>query len=70
MVAMGPLMENVRFSIIIPTTNEEENIVKCLKSISDKKDCMMDTVFETIIVDGASRDRTIQTAEAFILQKA
>ncbi len=60
-------MDHVRFSIIIPTANEEENIVKCLKSIIGKKDCMKDTVFETIIVDGASRDRTIKNAEEFLL---
>lgn len=42
----------IKLSVIIPTLNEEERIVKCIKSIR-KTD-----PFEIIVVDGGSSDRT------------
>ena len=45
-------------SIIIPTLNEEENIEACLAS------CGTSPNTETIVVDGGSRDRTVQIARS------
>ena len=43
-------------SIIIPTLNEEENIAKCLASTQGASNV------ERIVVDGGSRDRTVEIA--------
>jgi glycosyltransferase involved in cell wall biosynthesis len=53
--------KNPKISIIIPTLNEEKNIVNLLSSLETQtfKD------FETIIVDGGSSDKTIQKARNF-----
>jgi glycosyltransferase involved in cell wall biosynthesis len=40
-------------SIIIPTLNEEKNIVPCIRSVSESRQ-----VCEVIVVDGGSRDQT------------
>jgi len=56
----------MKFSIIIPTFNEEENISRCLKSIIKEQSHYVKNSFETIIVDGASEDRTIKIAEELI----
>jgi len=45
-------------SIIIPTLNEEENIAKCLASTYSASNA------ERIVVDGGSRDRTVEIALA------
>ena len=45
-------------SIIIPTLNEQENIAKCLASTYSASNA------ERIIVDGGSRDRTVEIALA------
>lgn len=47
------------FSVIIPTLNEEENLRICFKSLMEQRN----KDFEVIIVDGGSRDRTIDVAE-------
>ncbi len=57
----------MNFSIIIPTLNEEENIARCLKSIIAKYGPANGDLFETIIVDGASKDKTIKIAEELVL---
>ncbi len=51
----------IRFSIIIPTLNEEKFLPKLLDSLTTqtRKD------FEVIVVDGASRDNTIAAAQSF-----
>jgi glycosyltransferase involved in cell wall biosynthesis len=59
----------MKFSIIIPTLNEEENIIRCLNSIIKEQNNYIKNPFETIIVDGASKDRTIKTAEELISEK-
>jgi uncharacterized protein len=43
-------------SIVIPTLDEEENIAGCLSSTGQAKD------IERIVVDGGSRDRTLEIA--------
>jgi glycosyltransferase involved in cell wall biosynthesis len=58
---------NMDFSIIIPTLNEEVNISRCLKSIIKAHDSYSTNLFEIIIVDGESTDKTVQTAEELIL---
>ncbi len=54
-------MEHTKVSFIIPTYNSERTIGKCLKSIRQQKD--VDT--EIIIVDGYSKDNTIEIAEKY-----
>ncbi|MEM2910916.1 MAG: glycosyltransferase [Candidatus Bathyarchaeia archaeon] len=49
------------FSVIIPTLNEESKIERLLKSL--KRQTFKD--FEVIIVDGGSRDQTVEIAEKF-----
>lgn len=63
---MVPCRNNMKFSIIIPTLNEEENIVRCLKSVIKEQNYYAKNPFETIIVDGASKDNTIKIAEELI----
>lgn len=48
-------------SVIIPTLNEEENLGVCFKSLMEQT---IDN-FEVIIVDGGSKDRTLDLAEAY-----
>jgi glycosyltransferase involved in cell wall biosynthesis len=45
-------------SIIIPTLNEGENIAACLASTQNAPDV------ERIVVDGGSKDRTLQIARS------
>lgn len=47
-----------RISVAVATFNEEENIGKCLKSVTDWVD-------EIVIVDGASTDKTVDVAKKF-----
>ncbi len=51
--------KNVQISVIIPTYNEEENLSACLLALksSDFSD------YEILIVDGNSKDRTIEIAK-------
>ena len=55
-------MTKLRFSVIIPTLNEEKFLPKLLTSLTRQ------TVknFEVIVVDGQSKDRTIASANAFL----
>jgi len=50
-------------SIIIPTYNEEKNIERCLKSL--KNQTIPRNEFEVIIVDGQSKDRTVEVAKRY-----
>lgn len=56
-------MKRPFLSIIIPTFNEEDNILKCLSSIF-KQDYPRDR-FEVIIVDNSSIDKTLEIAKKF-----
>lgn len=47
-----------KLSVVIPTFNEEENIVRCLKSVEDIAD-------EIIVVDAGSKDDTRKLAKEF-----
>ena len=59
-------------SVVIPTYNEERNIVKCLKSLNNQSIPRKD--YEIIVVDGHSNDKTIQLAKKYadkiIMQKS
>lgn len=50
-------------SVIIPALNEEEGIVKCLRSLRKQT---YKGKFEIIIVDGFSRDSTVEAARPFV----
>jgi glycosyltransferase involved in cell wall biosynthesis len=63
---MVPYRNNMNFSVIIPTLNEEESIARCLKSIVMEQNHHGKNQVETIIVDGASKDGTIKVAEELI----
>jgi glycosyltransferase involved in cell wall biosynthesis len=51
------------FSVVIPVRNEEENIRKCLDSIRRMK--FEPEMFEIIVVDNGSTDRTKEVAASF-----
>lgn len=48
----------LRFSVVIPTLNEETNIRECVFNIR-----RMDSEVEVIVADGGSTDRTVQIAQ-------
>jgi len=50
-------------SVVVPTYNEERNIEKCLKSLSEQT--IPRESFEVIVVDGQSKDRTTEIAKKF-----
>jgi glycosyltransferase involved in cell wall biosynthesis len=50
-------------SVIVPTYNEEKNIERCLKSLNEQT--VPRESYEIIIVDGESKDRTIEIAEKY-----
>jgi len=50
-------------SVVIPTYNEEKNIERCLKAFEGQTIPRQD--FEIIVVDGQSRDRTVEIAEKY-----
>jgi glycosyltransferase involved in cell wall biosynthesis len=50
------------YSIIIPTSNEEEHIVACLQNV---KTCLPNC--EIIVVDGGSKDNTIRLVKQQVL---
>mgnify|MGYP001596815155 CR=1 FL=1 len=54
-------MTTPRFSLIIPTLNEEKFLPKLLESIADQTE----KSFEVIVVDGASKDNTVKIARSF-----
>jgi len=51
----------VKISVIIPTCNDERYISKCLETLKNQK--FGD--FETIIVDGHSKDKTVEIAKKY-----
>ncbi len=51
----------VRYSVIIPTLNEEKFLPKLLSSLA----VQTEKSFEVIVVDGSSRDRTVAIAKSF-----
>ncbi len=55
--------KNYSFSIIIPTYNEQENIVNCLDSIMNQN--YDKSLIEIIIVDGHSSDKTIPKVKEY-----
>jgi glycosyltransferase involved in cell wall biosynthesis len=50
-------------SVIIPTYNEEKNIERCLRGL--ERQSIPRTEFEVIIVDGQSKDRTVEIAQRY-----
>jgi glycosyltransferase involved in cell wall biosynthesis len=50
-------------SVVIPTFNEERNIERCLKALNEQTIPRKD--FEVIVVDGESRDKTIEIAQKY-----
>ena len=54
-------------SVIVPTYNEEKNIVKCLAHLQEQT--LWKDQYEIIVVDGHSTDLTVNKAKAFISNK-
>ena len=50
-----------KISVVVPTFNEEQNIVNCLESL--QKQTIPRDSYEIIVVDGNSKDRTRDLAE-------
>ena len=50
-----------KISVVVPTYNEEENIVKCLESLRNQTIPRED--YEIIIVDAPSKDKTQELAK-------
>ncbi len=59
---MHPPMKKIRYSVIIPTLNEEKFLPRLLHSLAviKRKDV------EVIVVDGHSKDQTVKLAKTFI----
>ena len=59
-------------SVVIPTYNEEKNIERCLKAL--EKQSIKRDEYEIIVVDGHSKDKTVEIAKKYadkvILQKS
>lgn len=51
----------VRFSVIIPTLNEEKYLPNLLSSLA----AQTDKNFEVVVVDGSSKDKTVAAAKSF-----
>jgi len=54
---------NKKISVVIPTYNEENYIEKCLKSLMNQT--LQRDEFEIIIVDGGSKDKTVEISEKY-----
>lgn len=54
-------MATPRFTIIIPTLNEEKFLPKLLESLAEQ----IEKNFEVIVVDGKSKDKTVKVAKSF-----
>jgi glycosyltransferase involved in cell wall biosynthesis len=52
----------VKYSVIIPTLNEEKFLPKLLESLAGQTD----KNFEVIVVDGSSKDKTVAVAQSFL----
>ena len=46
------MTQNFKYSVIVPTLNEQSNIERCLRSIDFKN--------EVIVIDSYSNDRTLK----------
>ena len=55
-------MENITLSIYVPCFNEENNIVNTLNKI---KEAIQHISYEVLVVDDASKDKTIEVVEKF-----
>lgn len=51
----------MKISVVIPAYNEEKNIEKCIKSLLSQAYSRDD--YEIIVVDGGSKDRTVEIAQ-------
>ena len=55
-------MEKITLSIFVPCFNEERNITKALDYI---KEALQDISYEILVVDDASKDKTVEMVEQF-----
>jgi glycosyltransferase involved in cell wall biosynthesis len=62
-IETGSLRLPCLFSIVIPVRNEEENIRRCLDSVGRMK--FARELYEVIVVDNGSTDRTKEVASSF-----
>ena len=59
------MSENIVFSVIIPAYNEEKIIARCLQSVLDQR---TDFLFEVIVVNNNSTDKTGELARNFLVK--
>lgn len=59
------MQNNPPISIITPTYNSEKTILDTIRSIASQKN----VIFEHIVVDGGSKDKTLSLIEDFYLEK-
>ncbi len=53
----------IKVSVIVPTYNEEKNILKCLKPLGNQT--LPRNEYEIIVVDGGSSDNTVKLAKKY-----
>lgn len=57
------MSEAIRFSIVIPVKNDEENIARCLSSLT--RLATPAALLEVIVVDNGSTDRTLEVVNSY-----
>jgi glycosyltransferase involved in cell wall biosynthesis len=58
-------MKKIKVSIVIPTLNEEKNLPIVLKEIKKFFENRKEYVYDVIVVDGHSNDKTVEIAKKF-----
>lgn len=66
--SLGSSLDNIWFSLVVPTYNEEQNLALLIAQITDTLDAYFPAKYEVIIVDDNSPDGTANTALALANQ--
>ncbi len=61
---LSPPVQQIRFSLVIPTYNEGQNVAVMVHQLSSLLDQTLPQSYELIVVDDDSPDRTWETAQA------
>ena len=60
------MIENINVSIILPTYNEEENLLFLIPELLENLNTVSDLVYEIIVVDDNSTDKTEEVVRTII----